>query len=53
MRGMICGMAATLQQTHAPAALPERGLFMRGMRLVWSYIKLHPKPFAISRPTTS
>jgi ATP-binding cassette, subfamily B, bacterial len=23
-------------------------LFLRGMRLVWTYIKLHPKPFAVS-----
>jgi ABC-type multidrug transport system fused ATPase/permease subunit len=28
--------------------LRQRGLFVRGMRLVWAYIKLHPKPFAIS-----
>jgi ABC-type multidrug transport system fused ATPase/permease subunit len=42
-------MAATLQQTHAPSGTPQqRGLFMRGMRLVWAYIKLHPKPFAVS-----
>ena len=28
--------------------LRERGLFMRGMRLVVAYIKLHPRPFAVS-----
>ena len=28
--------------------LRQRGLFARGMRLVWAYIKLHPKPFAVS-----
>jgi ABC-type multidrug transport system fused ATPase/permease subunit len=26
--------------------LRRRGLFMRGMHLVWAYIKLHPAPFA-------
>jgi len=29
-------------------AEPERGLFVRGMRLVWTYIRLHPKPFLAS-----
>ena len=49
MRGMICGMAATLQQTNTPLGTPRtRGLFLSGMRLVWTYIKLHPKPFLIS-----
>ena len=28
--------------------LRQRGLFVRGMRLVGAYIKLHPKPFAVS-----
>ena len=28
--------------------LRERGLFLRGMRLVVAYIKLHPWPFAVS-----
>ena len=28
--------------------LRQRGLFLRGMRLVWAYIKLHPKPFFVS-----
>lgn len=28
--------------------LRSRGLFMRGMHLVWAYIKLHPAPFAVS-----
>ena len=28
--------------------LRQRGLFMRGMRLVVAYIKLHPWPFAVS-----
>jgi ATP-binding cassette subfamily B protein len=42
-------MAATLQETNAPSGTPpQRGLFMRGMRLVWAYVKLHPKPFAVS-----
>ena len=26
--------------------LRRRGMFMRGMHLVWAYIKLHPAPFA-------
>ena len=26
----------------------ERGLFTRGMRLIWSYVKMHPKPFMVS-----
>jgi ATP-binding cassette subfamily B protein len=34
---------ATLAQTEQ-----RRGLFGRGMRLVWAYIKLHPRPFAAS-----
>jgi len=29
-------------------ARDDRGLFGRGMRLVWSYIRAHPKPFLIS-----
>ena len=36
-------MDATLAQTEQ-----RRGLFGRGMRLVWAYIKLHPRPFAAS-----
>jgi ATP-binding cassette, subfamily B, bacterial len=27
---------------------PSRGLFQRGMRLVVSYIRMHPKPFVVS-----
>jgi ATP-binding cassette, subfamily B, bacterial len=26
----------------------ERGLFSRGIRLIWSYVRMHPKPFMIS-----
>ena len=26
----------------------ERGLFSRGMRLIWSYVRMHPKPFMAS-----
>ena len=37
-------MDATLQG----AAEPHRGLFAKGMRLVWAYIKLHPRPFLAS-----
>jgi ATP-binding cassette, subfamily B, bacterial len=28
--------------------LRQRGLFLRGMRLVWAYIRLHPWPFTVS-----
>ena len=49
MRGMICGMATTLQDTNAPTIGPHRGgLFASGMRLVWAYVRLHPKPFMVS-----
>jgi len=42
-------MAATLQETNTPTGAPHtRGLFASGMRLVWAYIRLHPKPFLIS-----
>jgi len=42
-------MATTLQDTNAPSTQERQGsLFMAGMRLVWAYIKLHPKPFAVS-----
>jgi hypothetical protein len=27
---------------------PDPGLFARGIRLVVSYVRIHPKPFAIS-----
>ena len=26
----------------------ERGLFSRGMRLIWSYVRMHPRPFSAS-----
>jgi ATP-binding cassette subfamily B protein len=42
-------MATTLQDTNAPSTEERQvSLFMAGMRLVWDYIKLHPKPFAVS-----
>ncbi|MFL5791085.1 MAG: ABC transporter transmembrane domain-containing protein, partial [Actinomycetota bacterium] len=42
-------MATTLQDTNAPATGPHKGgLFASGMRLVWAYVRLHPKPFMIS-----
>ena len=42
-------MATTLQETAVDPEAPEgRGLFASGMRLVISYIKLHPKPFFAS-----
>ena len=38
-----------MQDTNAPSTEERQGsLFMAGMRLVWSYIKLHPKPFIVS-----
>ncbi len=46
---MICGMATTLQDTNAPTTGPHKGgLFASGMRLVWAYVRLHPKPFIVS-----
>ncbi len=36
-------MDATLTE-----AQPRRGLFARGMSLVWAYVKLHPRPFMAS-----
>jgi ABC-type multidrug transport system fused ATPase/permease subunit len=42
-------MATTLQDTNAPLTNPHRGgLFASGMRLVWAYVRLHPKPFVVS-----
>ncbi len=41
-------MAATLQESTSPEAVTSGGLFRSGMRLVISYIKLHPKPFFVS-----
>ena len=37
-----------LDATMQGAAEPPRGLFAKGMRLVWAYIKLHPRPFLAS-----
>jgi ATP-binding cassette, subfamily B, bacterial len=37
-----------LTQTHPTTDRPEaldRGLFLRGMRLIWSYVATHPRPF--------
>src|SRR5438132_5778475 len=34
--------------TANPEVLPSKGLFRRGMRLVSSYIRLHPGPFLVS-----
>ena len=36
-------MATTIQQEP-----PQHGLFWRGMRLVGSYVRLHPRPFLVS-----
>jgi len=45
-------VATTVQRGDEAARVLEeeqaRGLFMRGMRLVWSYIRLHPRPFLAS-----
>ncbi len=41
-------MATALQGSSAPTTTTSGGLFRSGMRLVWSYIKLHPKPFYAS-----
>src|SRR5437867_1577468 len=48
MSRIIGGMATTTQRAEEAAPALERGLFLRGMRLVGSYIRLHPGPFAIS-----
>jgi ATP-binding cassette, subfamily B, bacterial len=44
MRGIIGGMASAAQTTTDR----EHGLFIRGMRLVVAYVRMHPKPFLIS-----
>jgi len=42
-------MATTLQDTNAPTSEAHKGgLFASGMRLVWAYVRLHPKPFIVS-----
>jgi ATP-binding cassette subfamily B protein len=41
MSGMICGMAEGARGA-------ERGVFLRGMKLIGSYIRAHPGPFALS-----
>jgi ATP-binding cassette, subfamily B, bacterial len=45
MRGIIGGMASVAQTTTGEG---QRGLFVRGMRLVVAYVRMHPKPFFIS-----
>ena len=37
-----------MRDVQAEEAIETRGLFGRGMRLVWSYIRVHPKPFLLS-----
>jgi ATP-binding cassette, subfamily B, bacterial len=44
MRGIIGGMASVAQTTTDR----HRGLFVRGMRLVVAYVRMHPKPFFVS-----
>ncbi len=48
-------MAVSTQTTSAqeadegpPAEAPPEGLFGRGLRLIWSYVRMHPGPFLIS-----
>jgi ATP-binding cassette, subfamily B, bacterial len=41
MTGMICGMAEGARDG-------ERGVFLRGMKLIGSYIRAHPGPFSLS-----
>src|SRR6478736_6734470 len=45
MRGIIGGMASVTQETRGGEG---RGLFVRGMRLVVAYVRMHPKPFLVS-----
>jgi ATP-binding cassette, subfamily B, bacterial len=40
-------MQAQLEAEDA-ASQDRRSLFSRGSRLIWSYVKIHPKPFAAS-----
>ena len=48
MSRIIGGMSTVTQRTGEAGPVEERGLFLRGMRLVVTYIRLHPKPFAAS-----
>ena len=48
-------MAVSTQTTTAqeadegpPAEAPPEGLFGHGLRLIWSYVRMHPGPFLIS-----
>jgi ATP-binding cassette, subfamily B, bacterial len=48
-------MAVSAQTTSAqeadegsPVEAPPEGLFGRGLRLIWSYVRMHPGPFLIS-----
>jgi ATP-binding cassette subfamily B protein len=34
--------------TSSSSPTVDRAIFRRGMRLVWSYVRMHPKPFAAS-----
>src|SRR5512132_3844241 len=45
MRGIIGGMASVTQETRGGQG---RGLFVRGMRLVVAYVRMHPRPFLVS-----
>src|SRR6476646_2432926 len=44
-RGNIGGMAAATKETTGGEG---RGLFVRGMRLVVAYVRMHPRPFLVS-----
>ncbi len=37
-----------MQSMRTRAVQPERGLFSRGVRLIASYVRAHPKPFVIA-----
>ena len=37
-----------MQSSRTHVVQPERGLFSRGVRLIASYVRAHPKPFLIS-----
>src|SRR5439155_22077205 len=45
MRGIIGGVATVTQETRGGEG---RGLFIRGMRLVVAYVRMHPRPFLVS-----
>jgi len=48
LRTPLGSMQAAVETSPAAPRPPGRGLFLRGMALVVSYVRLHPKPFLAS-----